>query len=110
LIDKSTTRVIALHRDDVKSQHSQNDTYYYPNGATNILPVVDFIKGTNNFAYIVCTSIVQVERMANPGGRSLTATLLHPGVNPQASLVLPAAAMPTVAAERYALSIAIHIK
>lgn len=72
LIDVSTKRVIAVHRGDVRSKESQNNWHYYPNGATNILPIVDFIRGgTKRDDYIVCNSAVEAESTDDTDGRSV---------------------------------------
>lgn len=74
LIDVSTKRVIAVHRCDVRSPESRNNWHLYPNGATNILPVVDYIKGITNYDYIVNTSTEQAESMDDPDGSSVAAS------------------------------------
>jgi hypothetical protein len=74
LIDVSTKRVIAVHCCDVRSPESRNNWHLYPNGATNILPVVDYIKGISNFDYIVNTSTEQAESTDDADGRSVAAS------------------------------------
>jgi hypothetical protein len=71
VIDVSTNRVIAVNRGDVRSPESQNNCYHYPNGATNILPVVDFIRGIKNFDYIICNSAVEAESTDDTDRRSV---------------------------------------